>query len=135
MAKILELILYWPQLLNQCIFLNSAFKYDQCYSSSSQGQRYRPCQAIMATMACLYLPIHRADIGVYAKNRKKCRSTVKTELKHLHKFKSYGQNKIVFKIQTICFCSFTMIWHTKYQSLGGEGCTSHRSSGPISIFL
>ena len=48
--------------------------------------------------ACLYLSIHRADIGVYAKNRKKCRSTVKTELKHLHKFKSYGQNKIVFKI-------------------------------------
>ena len=26
--------------------------------------------AIMATMACLYLSIDRADIGVYAKNRK-----------------------------------------------------------------
>ena len=26
--------------------------------------------AIMATLACLYLSIHRADIGVYAKNRK-----------------------------------------------------------------
>ena len=28
------------------------------------------CETIMTDMACLYLPIHRADIGVYAKNRK-----------------------------------------------------------------
>ena len=31
---------------------------------------------IMATMAYLYISIDRADIGVYAKNRKKCKQAV-----------------------------------------------------------
>ena len=53
--------------------------------------------AIMATMACLYLSLHRADIGVYAKNRKNADQLWKRN------FKIYGQNKINLKVKTISF--------------------------------
>ena len=59
--------------------------------------------AIMATVAYLYIPIDRADIGVYAKNRKNVNHQLKTEMKHGHQFKNYGQNKINWKIKTIIF--------------------------------
>ena len=57
--------------------------------------------AIMATMAYLYISIDRADIGVYAKNRKNVNHQLKTEMKYMHQFKNYGQNKINWKIKTI----------------------------------
>ena len=56
---------------------------------------------IMAIMAWL----HMADICVFAKDRKKCIWAVKAELKDLHQFKSYGQNKIEFEIKAI-LCIF-----------------------------
>ena len=59
--------------------------------------------AIMATVAYLYIPIDRADIGVYAKNRKNVNHQLKTEMKHMHQFKNYGQNKINWKIKSISF--------------------------------
>ena len=53
--------------------------------------------AIMATMACLYLSLHRANIGVYAKNRENADQLWKRN------FKIYGQNKINLKVKTISF--------------------------------
>ena len=35
--------------------------------------------------------------------QEKCRSTVKAELKNMHRFKSYGQNKIDYEIMAISF--------------------------------
>ena len=35
--------------------------------------------------------------------QEKCRSTMKAELKNMHRFKSYGQNKIDYEIMAISF--------------------------------
>ena len=40
----------------------------------------------------------------------KCRSPVKTELKNMHRIKSYGQNKIGCEILAISFVFWRVLW-------------------------
>ena len=42
--------------------------------------------------------------------QEKCRSTVKAELKNMHRFKSYGQNKIDYEIMIISFVFWAYFW-------------------------
>ena len=59
---------------------------------------------ILTIMAWRIMVTDLIDIGVNLfEEQEKCRSTVKAELKNMHRFKSYGQNKIDYEIMAISF--------------------------------
>ena len=64
--------------------------------------------------------------------QEKCRSTVKAELKNMHRFKSYGQNKIDYEIMAIFFVFWAYFLTENDHS---RGSTSHGSSEVIFMFL
>ena len=58
--------------------------------------------AIMAFIAWLHMAMNTTNNGV-CKEQENCRSEVKADLKNMHRFKSYGQNKIDYEIMAISF--------------------------------
>ena len=87
--------------------------------------------AIMAFIVWLHMAMNTTKNGVYAKNRKNV-SIVKVELKNMHQFKSYSQNKIDLKIETISFVFFYLT--QKKTVSGGEGALPIGIYGPSLYF-